>query len=815
MFRLSHRTIRGRLAALLLLALLLLSACSTAPALTPTPAATATAVAATPGITLQAQAAFDGAYQSGSWLPVTVTVQNDGPDRRAAVQVGTGQSSFAAMLDLPRGARKSATVYAYLPNRSRHLDVWLMEGDRRLAQDRVQLRPHTHTSHMIAAIGNTSLPRLPDQLVNGAEPILVTVDPLDLPDHPLGLSSFATLLLADVDTRLLSAEQRRALRDWVALGGQLLLSGGPGAAATLAGLDSELQPVQITGNRQLSAIELLGVEVNQPLTVSDFAPIGAEALLPRPNRALAGDLVVERALGQGLVGFVAPAITSNAFAGLVDSPLFWADLLELRQLLPLNFGPGMADLDSFVEGNLAPVLTSLPALEFPSLLLIGGLILLYILLVGPVSYVLLRRYDRLALGWLLIPLLTLIFSLAGYVLSYQQRGGDVVFNQVALLEQVDGGQFLRLRSFLGMFSPAQQAYSLTIGDQLAGETGALLRPISLQGFWGPAAATGNAVFLQSASAAEPLRVQDLTVAQWSMQAMLLEQLQPGLAIDAELHFAADNLQASVRNASDLPLRDVVVVQGDQVARLGDLAPGETRQVALSRNDARIIGPGFAGKTPLSYLVYGEELDRAGRQGEAMLDPEVQQRVRLLDAIAGYGPVVRDARPLLLAWIDTAPFRAEVPGQRAESRSLSLLTMQPKLLAEGTLQLEAGWLQSRYDTDPASLCVGGQGLGALPNGQSVQVRLRLPRHLRALQVDHLALLTSAEGLWPAETSLRVFDWQHRAWVAVDAIAERIPLAEPARFVNAAGTILAEFQSPPSGMMNAGCLYLDAEVGGTLP
>ncbi len=764
---------------------------------------------------MQAQAAFGGAYQSGSWLPVTVTVQNDGPDRQVVVQVGNGQSSFAASLDLPRGARKSATIYAHLPNRSRHLDVWLMDGDARLAQDRVQLTPYTHTSHMIAAIGDAALPRLPDQLANGADPVLVTVDPLDLPGHPLGLSSFATLMLADVDTRLLSNEQRRALRDWVALGGQLLLSGGPGAAATLAGLDPELQPVQVDGNRRLSAGELLGVEINQPLTVSNFVPANADVLRPRPNRALAADLVVERAVGQGLVVFAAPAITSQAFVSLVDSPLFWADVLELRQLLPLNFGPGTADLDSFVEGNLAPVLTSLPALEFPSLLLIGGLIVLYILLVGPLSYLLLRRYDRLAFGWLLIPLLTLLFSLAGYLLSYQQRGGDVVFNQVALLEQTDGGRFVRLRSFLGMFSPAQQAYRLSIADQLAGDGAALLRPISLQGFWGPEIATGNAVFLQTRSADEPLRVQDLTVAQWSMQAMLIEQIQPGLAVEAQLRFTADDLQAEVRNASALTLRDVVIVQGDRVAQLGDLAPGETGRVALDRNDARIVGPGFAGKTPLSYLVYGEELDRAGHHGEGVLDPVVQQRVRMLDAIAGYGPVVRDARPLLLAWVDAAPFRAEVSGQRAESRSLSLLTMQPRLLAEGSLELEAGWLQPRYDTDPASLCVGGQGLGALPNGQSVQVRLRLPEHLRTLQVDSLALLTSAEGIWPAETSLRVFDWQRREWIAVDAIAERIPLSDPTRFVNAAGTILAEFQSPPSGMMNAGCLYLDAEVGGTLP
>jgi hypothetical protein len=772
-------------------------------------------VPATPGVTIQAQAAFDGAYQSGSWLPITVTVHNDGPDRQAMIQVGAGQAGYAASIDLPRGARKSATIYAYLPNRSRHLDVWLVEGEKQLASDQVQLAPHSHNSHMIAAIGDTSLPRLPDQLVNGAEPVLVAVDLADLPGHPLGLSSFATLLLADVDTRLLSAEQRRALRDWVALGGQLLLSGGPGAAATLAGLDPELRPVQVDGNRRLPAAELLGVEVNQPLTVSNFVPNDAAILLPRPNRAIIGDLVVERSLGQGLVVFVAPALSSKAFVSLVDAPLFWADLLELRQLLPLNFGPGSSDLDAFVEGNLAPVLTSLPALEFPSLLQIGGLILLYILFVGPISYGLLRRYDRLAFGWLLIPLLTVLFSLAGYVLSYQQRGGDVVFNQVALLEQVDGGQFMRLRSFLGMFSPAQQAYSLTVDNQMSADTSALLRPISLQGFWGPEAASGHAVFLQAASADEPQRVHDLTVAQWSMQAMLLEQLQPGLDVNALLRFSADDLQAEVHNASDLQLRDVVIVQADQVARLGDIAPGETSRAALSRDDARIVGPGFAGKTPLSYLVYGEELDRAGRQGEGRLDPQVQQRVRMLDAIAGYGPVVRDARPLLLAWVDTPPFQADVPGRRAERRSLSLLTIQPRLLADGPLQLEAGWLQARYDVDPASLCVGGQGPGALPDGQTVQVRLRLPEHLRRLQVDSLALLTSAEGVWPAETSLRIFDWQRREWVTVDAIAERIPLAEPARFVNAAGTILAEFQSPPAGMMNAGCLYLDAEVGGTLP
>ena len=73
-------------------------------------------------------------------------------------------------------------------------------------------------------------------------------------------------------------------------------------------------------------------------------------------------------------------------------------------------------------------LNTLPSLALPP---IGGLLILlfgYILLVGPLNYLLLRRLDRREWAWVTMPLLVVGFAVAAYVYGNTLRGGQVIIN---------------------------------------------------------------------------------------------------------------------------------------------------------------------------------------------------------------------------------------------------------------------------------------------------------------------------------------------------------------------------------------------------
>jgi hypothetical protein len=84
--------------------------------------------------TIEVAPFFDGAYKAGQWLPVRVTVANNGPDREAIVRLG-GRSgaSFDTPIDLPSGARKSLVMYVRPDSLARTLQARVVDGEQELA----------------------------------------------------------------------------------------------------------------------------------------------------------------------------------------------------------------------------------------------------------------------------------------------------------------------------------------------------------------------------------------------------------------------------------------------------------------------------------------------------------------------------------------------------------------------------------------------------------------------------------------------------------------------------------------------------------
>lgn len=83
---------------------------------------------------------------------------------------------------------------------------------------------------------------------------------------------------------------------------------------------------------------------------------------------------------------------------------------------------------------MSSALSQLPSLDLPSVRGLGILLAIYIALVGPVNYLLLRWFRRLHWAWITIPLLTLIFSAGSFGIGYAMRGTDLILNHIAVVE---------------------------------------------------------------------------------------------------------------------------------------------------------------------------------------------------------------------------------------------------------------------------------------------------------------------------------------------------------------------------------------------
>ncbi|RRR69965.1 MAG: hypothetical protein EI684_14240, partial [Candidatus Viridilinea halotolerans] len=631
---------------------------------------------------LHARPGYEGAFRVGAWLPILVDVENLGSDRQIEIRVGAREGAqYVVALDLPYQSRKTATIYAYMNANARRLVVRLFAEGQEVTNETLELVAAGPRARIIGLVsGPGAALRAPARLPDGTSLLSVQLAPADLPDHALGYSGLDALVLEDVVTTELSAKQLMALNGWVLRGGHLLLSGGHELPRMLAGLPSTLQPVAVPAVGRWPALELLDATARPddvPLAhlepLADGAGRSAYAL-PLAGLTFSDPLAIEQRFGQGSVTALSLPLGHPALAGWEGVPMLWANLLHPAAELPPGFAPDSMSSASFIENNLSATLTTLPALEFPPMGMLIGLVTTYILLVGPGTYFVLRRFDRQHLGWIVVPALTLLFASISYAWGYSQRGGDVLINQVILIEPSDSG-LARVRSFVGLFSPVQYAYQVQLHDQADPQSMPVVRPASVHGPWELSGINAGGFYLQDGSTTAQAR--DFNVAQWAMRALASDTTLELGPIVARVQRQGTQFVGTIHNGTDITLRDVAFIQGEQIARLGDVAPGITLTGTLQppRGDPnQFFGPHI----PLGYLLFDDVIDMQNPQLGPTLSPDIQQRMRIVEALYNYGPSTRSQQPLLIAWADRAPLQVSADVGRSNTQQLALITLQPRL-----------------------------------------------------------------------------------------------------------------------------------------
>lgn len=778
-----------------------------------------------PGPKMEAQAAFDGYFKYGEWLPVWVQLENSGPDLEAELRVRVpgswGATTFAAPAPLPTGSRKLIPVYV-LPNNFSHvLEVELVADDDLLLSQEIPVTPQPNVNYQVGLVaperGAMSL-MLGVSLPGRERPkTFIDLSLAELPERAEGLRSFNTLVLNDTDTASLTPEQKIALETWVREGGRLVIGGGPGAQRTAAGLPDSILPFLPQGE----------IEMENVSALADFA--GAEAIrVPGPFVVATGEeregrnlitqdglpLIRERAVGAGFVDFVVLDLATSPFDGWTGTTAFWERLISPGAAYP-EWLPSDMSARQMKAGQITYALSRLPTLELPSIRGLGLLLIIYVVLVGPVNYLVLRWRKRLQWAWASVPLITVVFSAGAFGLGYTLRGTDLILNKIAFIELGPDGA-ANVTSYLGLFSPARQSYEIEVRDS------GLLSPLTPDyNPWGTpnVAAGGEIVFVQG----QPSHVRGLAVNQWSMQTFMTEGIHTDFGkVGADLRFEGDALAGIVRNETPHTLKDTVLVLGNHFVRLDDLGPGQEVPVTLELSNSadRSFGQ------PLSYLIYGDQFIQPGPGGPPR-EAEVKRMVAesILDQGSGFSPISSSipwgsqggTSPglILLGWLDEAPPDVSVAGRTPGQQTTALLyvPLAYHMPEEGDISLPPGLIPGALVVMPVEGGPCGPNNGAsiwLGRGEAV-FEFQAPEEARDVRIEEIKLLigTDGGGWWqPPDTT--VYDWDAETWVALsDPVIGVNVISDAANLVGQDGRVQVRLASESN---QGGCLYLELGLEG---
>jgi hypothetical protein len=728
------------------------------------------------GVEMRVTPAMSGHVRYGEWLPLHVHLTNDGEDVDAELQAevsgSTGRATYAAQAPLPAGARKEVILYVQPPSFAQTVNVRLVSGEQILAEADVDITTHPRSTYLIATLAATPDAFAPLNALTLSGRDRVELLPLNLDTFPARaevLRSIDCLILSGLDTSSLTSAQAHALETWVEQGGRLLIGGGVAARRTLAGLPEALRPVELGEMVELAALDGLADFVTHPVQV----PGPFAATLPQEVQGLVlieegnRPILVQAPLGDSWVGYLALDPAASPFDAWAGTLPFWRRMLEPGAALEANT-PRDVPVRVLESEQMSHALTNLPALELPSARWLALLLGLYIALVGPINYLVLRRLHRLDIAWVTIPTLTILFSVAGYGMGYSHRGNDVIINQVSILPLYPGNESVSARSYVGLFSPTRRSYDVWI------EGDALIGPLLQSGRSYDAGSEALSI-LQG----EPALVRGLAINQWAMQSFQAETQLGGMAGAVETGLAVDQngVHGTITNHLEHSLEDVILVFGNRFALLGDVDAGQEVEVDMAFE-------GDVGGIPFPWALFEQSHQQAGEPST-----EFQIRRSVLEALfhTNWGSPLAPSNPMLLAWTDLNPLEVEVSQVRVSHETTTLLVYHmPLPTAEGHVELPLGVLTGRgIEFEGEAGECGPSGEVFLSRGQAI-LEYTLPANVRGILPSRLTFQVTADGDREAP-QVAFYDWSQGDWEELDPVeldAVHI-VSDPHRFVGRVG------------------------------
>lgn len=741
-----------------------------------------------------------GQNPPGAYIPVVVEVENPGADLEAEVRVGPAEfhdmrAQYVRPVLVPRGGKKA--VRMYVPPMGSIMRAELVRDDELLvATDAmVQFGPVMYAGVLSGA--PETLRHLDGLEVTGAaihpkfarggpggpqqKLAVIRLQPEDLPDAAEALGGFSLLVFNDVSTSAMSPGQWEAIDGWVRAGGTLVFGGGPNWRKTLGSAPARLLPLQVRETSQLRTANALGqfAGVDAPsggYVVSDGTlREGSEAVVREGGVAL----LARTRLGQGTIYQFALDLGLDPVATWVGNAPLWQKLLQgsaNRQAQAMYEGPFGAGLSN----RLGYTVRQFPSLEAPPVRTVLWLVLGYTLVIGPLLYLLLKRLDRRDWAWAIVPSIALLLGGAAFGFGFVAKGRHTLSNTIALL-QLDPQGGGRLHAAVAVYAPARERLTLEIpGRGLVG---------GLPGTGGMPIATTDPYAVRIRDGQQSTRVELTDAFAWTLRGFTATRPLPSAGqLRAELRAADAGLTGEVRNETRYHLFDVHVVAGQEVVKVGELAPGAAAEVTLPLGAAPPL-PGSQGFQPPAYRVYPPP---QGHQGPPQWTPELRENERrrnLLEiAVTPNGGPFWNFRPMVFGFTADPVADLGVTSRPGLDHRLTLLSQPVEVRFDGdSVAIPPGLAEGRVIEQDIRRG-GGNGFNQffLEEGQvAFEIPLGLPGKWRYDEVS-VWFPTGAQHI--TQTQVELFDWNRQAWVPASWDKPgKVLVPDPASTISANGDL----------------------------
>ncbi|WHP39814.1 hypothetical protein QIX46_14610 [Lysinibacillus boronitolerans] len=499
-----------------------------------------------------------------------------------------------------------------------------------------------------------------------------------LPEDSQGLAMANVIVVDEVAIVDLTQKQQEALLKWVQDGGTLLLGAADQINAT-AGIFKEYLPLSLSQEMTAISAEALtklsgGGIFTQPISV--YAATSSEGSLPvlTENNAV---LAAKKKVGSGEVIQTTFSLGDQPLASMDGYGALLAKVMNIQSISQQGMmRQGQSPLDQ-ISYELRTINELFPSFEVSvSYMLI--VIILYILIIGPILYFVLKKADKREHAWWIIPSISVVLSIVLFIVGAKDR---------IVQPQVQQSAFYKVNednSVNGYY--VESILTNRSGDFVVNAdqntTAVALR--NYNNFTGTMGPLHESSYVKENASGSTLTLRDLSY--WSVQSFGGKTSAQNIGkMDIDITLKNEQLTGTVKNNFPFALKDVTLISGVKEVKLGDIEANGTLQVNKELKTTVLQKPSIFNNYNYSYPSKKDEVN-----------PMRIERMKTLAL-----PLIeKDNQPILTAWTDQAVVGVELE----TSANMSPITMlvQP---FKGKVELTGPFTMKRnnfsYSVEPLS------------------------------------------------------------------------------------------------------------------
>ncbi|GLC87658.1 DUF7408 domain-containing protein [Lysinibacillus piscis] len=449
-----------------------------------------------------------------------------------------------------------------------------------------------------------------------------------LPEDAKGFAQANMVIVDEVSIADLSEKQQQALLAWVQDGGTLVVGGGEQVNAT-AGIFKEYLPLTLSQQTTSVSAEhlttLSGDQFTAAMTVYVATQNAGSVPILTDDQTI---LTAMKTVGNGKIMQTTFSLGDEPLASMTGYSALASKIVGMSNVSAqaVNSPP----MINQIANNMRSINELFPSFEV-SVGYIIAVIILYIVLIGPILYIVLKKLDKREHAWWIIPALSIVMSIALFVIGAKDRILQPQVQQAAIYKINEDSS---LRGYYVESILTNRSGDFIVHADKKTTAMALHRNNGLTN------GMNNAhEFAYSKENAEgsTLIMRDLSY--WSVTSFTGKTtVENSGKMDIDLLLKDEKLTGTIKNNFPFALHDVTIQTGTKKVRLGTIEANATLQVDKELKTAILQSPPYFNNYIYQYPSKKEDIHKYLLE---QMEPLALQMIQ------------EDKKPIISAWAEQA------------------------------------------------------------------------------------------------------------------------------------------------------------------